>query len=242
MTTPLRHRLKPAARRLWLWSRDWPLLASFVVVLVFCAIAMLAIDRPLALALKAHVGPQLEGFFKTITVLGDASGYIVVGLVAMLVLRALANLSVSEEHFTRYRRLGRVALFFLAAMLGSGALVSVLKFSIGRLRPRYLFESGLYGFQPFNAEWAMNSFPSGHSQAIFAAMTALYFIYPRYDVAYFALAILIAMSRVVTSVHYLSDTVMGAWLAVAVVILIRRLFWARGIDVQVKLARDRQLV
>jgi membrane-associated phospholipid phosphatase len=242
MTTKLRHRLRPAARRLWLWSRDWPLVASFAVALAVSLIAMLAIDRPLALALKANVGPQLEGFFKTITVLGDATGYIVVGLVAMLVLRALANLAVSEEHFTRYRRLGRVALFFLLSMLVSGGLVLLLKFVIGRLRPRALFESGLYGFQPFQTEWAMNSFPSGHSQAIFAAMTALYFIYPRYDVAYFALAILIAMSRVVTTVHFLSDTVMGAWLAVAAVILLRRLFLSRGIEVQVKLARDRKLV
>jgi len=52
-------------------------------------------------------------------------------------------------------------------------LVNLLKYLIGRIRPRHLFEQGLYGFSPLNTQWGMNSFPSGHSQAIFAAMAKL---------------------------------------------------------------------
>lgn len=223
-------------------TRRWPLAASFVYVLLFCAFSYAVIDRPLALALKKGVTPETEGFFKTITVLGDATGYLVAAAVLVLILRTIAHSSLSNADFQRYRAYGRSALYAFLVMASSGILVNLLKYLIGRIRPRHLFEQGLYGFEPLNTQWGMNSFPSGHSQAIFAAMMALYFIYPRYDAAYLALAFLIALSRVMITVHYLSDTVMGAWLAICAAILWRRYFAARGHDVQIRLERDRKLV
>jgi membrane-associated phospholipid phosphatase len=235
-------RIRPWMDPLGAWTRRHPRLAGFVYVAAFCALSMLLIDQPVARYFKSAITPETFGFFRTITVLGDASGFIAVGAVAVLAFKTLAHFAITDERFLRYRRLGRVALFFLSVMLASGALILTLKFVIGRLRPRYLFESGLYGFQPFNWEWAMNSFPSGHSQAIFAAMTALWVIYPRYDVAYFILAGLIAFSRVPITVHYVSDTVMGAFLAIIVTLWVRDLFEARGASPRIRPERDRKLI
>jgi membrane-associated phospholipid phosphatase len=223
-------------------TRAWPLAASFVYVLLFCVFSYFVIDRPLALALKQNATPEIVSFFKTITVLGDATGYLVVAAVLVLILRTMAHSSIRNIDFQRYRSWGRSALYAFLVMAGSGLLVNLLKYLIGRIRPRHLFEQGLYGFEPLNTQWGMNSFPSGHSQAIFAAMMALFFIYPRYDAAYLVLAFMIALSRVMITVHYLSDTVMGAWIAVAAAILLRRYFTHKGYDVQIRLERDRRLV
>lgn len=222
-------------------TRRWPLAASFVYVLLFCALSYVAFDKPLALALKQSVTPHTEGFFKTITVLGDATAYLVVAAVLMLVLRTMAHGSIRNIDFQRYRAYGRSALYAFLVMASSGLLVNLLKYLIGRVRPRHLFEQGLYGFEPLNTQWGMNSFPSGHSQAIFAAMMALFFIYPRYDAAYLLLAFLIALSRIMITVHYLSDTVMGAWIAIAAAVLWRRYFQFKGYEIQIYLERDRKL-
>jgi membrane-associated phospholipid phosphatase len=74
----------------------------------------------------------------------------------------------------------------------------------------------------------MNSFPSGHSQAAFAAMTALLIIFPRHAALWLTIAVLVALSRVVTTVHYLSDAVAGSWLAICVTVALARAFRARG--------------
>jgi membrane-associated phospholipid phosphatase len=234
----LRIFLEEAARL----TRRWPLTASFVYVLVFCAFSYLAIDRPLAMALKHGVTDETMGFFKTVTVLGDATAYLVIAAVLALILRAKAHISLSNIDFKRFRAYGHSALYAFLVLATSGLLVNLLKYLIGRIRPRHLFEQGLYGFSPLNTQWGMNSFPSGHSQAIFAAMMALFFIYPRYDVAYLALAFLVALSRVMITVHYLSDTVMGAWIAIASAVLLRRYFDAKGHKIQIRLERDKSLV
>ncbi|MBF0268349.1 MAG: phosphatase PAP2 family protein [Alphaproteobacteria bacterium] len=234
--------LKIALHEIRRLTAAWPLTASFLYVLVFCAFSYVAIDKPLALALKEGVSPETLSFFKTITVLGDATGYLVVAAVALLILRTMAHSSVRNIDFQRYRSWGRAALYALLVMVTSGLLVNLLKYLIGRIRPRHLFEQGMYGFEPFNTQWGMNSFPSGHSQAIFAAMMALYFIYPRYDAAYLVLAFLIALSRVMITVHYLSDTVMGAWIAIAAAVLLRRYFTLKGYDIQIRLERDKRLI
>ena len=73
-------------------------------------------------------------------------------------------------------------------------------------------------------------------------MTALTLILPRYDAAFMAIAILVAASRVLTSVHFLSDAVMGAWLGTVVTLAIHHLLARRGIDVRLRCERDRRLV
>jgi len=236
-TAGLRQALTRQVRR----SRGRPLLWTTLYAALVIALGYVALDRPLAWWAKAHVTGEAEGFWKTVTTLGLGgiwlvpSGLIWVGL--MLAWRA----APLQEVRARLGRMAWVPGFFFVAVAGSGLLNTLIKVLIGRTRPKMLFEDGVYSFVPLTHAYATNSFPSGHSQAAFAAMTALTLIFPRYDIAFITVAVLVTASRVLTSVHFLSDAVMGAWLGAVFTLALHRLLLKRGIDVRVRLERDRRL-
>jgi undecaprenyl-diphosphatase len=64
------------------------------------------------------------------------------------------------------------------------------------------------------------SFPSGHAALSFAAATVLAFALPRWRALWFAIATVIAVSRVYIGVHYPLDVVCGMLLGLAVGILV----------------------
>ncbi len=237
----LRGKAVPALAAQAARTRARPLTWATVYVAVFCLLSMLALDQPVALWLKAHVGGDVEGFFKVVTRLGEAEFYLVPAGMLWVGFLALGVRAATHGARARWRRLSFTPAFLFLSVAVSGLISNAIKMSLGRYRPRYLFESGLYGFEPFNTQWAMNSFPSGHSQAAFAAMTALMVIFPRYDVLWIMIAVLVAASRVAITVHFLSDAVAGSYLAVAVTILLARALRARGIDPRVRLPRDSRL-
>jgi len=212
-----------------------------VHVTLFCLLSYALFDRPLALAFKAHLGSQAEGFFKIVTTLGLGGVWLVPGALIWAYCRWRQHQAVYFDSQSHFRRFAHAAGFFFLSGAASGIAGTLVKFCVGRYRPRALFDQGLYGFSPFNTEWTSNSFPSGHSQAAFAAMTALVVILPRYDLLWLLVAVLVAASRVATSVHYLSDVAMGSYLGIAGTVLLHRLYVARGIDVRLRFARDKRL-
>ncbi|SDG67553.1 phosphatase PAP2 family protein [Roseospirillum parvum] len=132
-----------------------------------------------------------------------------------------------EAAIARWRQHARSWVFMLANMLAAGILLHVIKLTVGRPRPKHLIDDGTYfGFEPFSG---FNSFPSGHSQAIFSALIALAFMVPKYTKWLMGLAVLVALSRVGVSAHYLSDVVMGSYLAIAVAFALKTRFEAAGV-------------
>jgi membrane-associated phospholipid phosphatase len=244
MAADMRLRVQPAwavVEAVARFCRRRPLTGGTAVAAVFGLLSFLLFDRPLAWFLKAHMGGDFEGFLKTVTNLGLGGVYLIPSglLVVVLVLSALSAPSLARRH-ALFAKAWVPGFVFLSVAV-SGLLNNLVKFVLGRYRPRYLFDEGLYGFTYLNHSWAMNSFPSGHSQAAFAAMTALTLVFPRYDIAFYAIAVLVAASRFLTTVHFLSDTIAGAWLGMLVTILIHRALTKRGIDVRGRMERDRRL-
>ncbi|MBI4158963.1 phosphatase PAP2 family protein [Candidatus Woesearchaeota archaeon] len=87
---------------------------------------------------------------------------------------------------------------FLICYLITMSIVFLLKNSLGRERP-----SGYEG------EELYNSFPSGHSAAVFSALN---FVSEKY-IRYWALiSILVIISRVYLGFHYMSDALAGAFI------------------------------
>jgi membrane-associated phospholipid phosphatase len=208
---------KPLLRRL---------AVAFVLVLAFCVVSYLWIDRPLALWFKANLAPPWSIVLDRITRLGLGGVWLIPAGVCAVVFRWL-QISAKTDRAERNWRLGANGAFFLfATVAASGLTVDLLKGVIGRLRPYELFQHHLYGFAPLTIEWSRNSFPSGHGQTAFAALSAFAVALPRWRVPLFAAAILIAASRVILSVHYLSDVAMGSFLGLAGTLLLARLFAA----------------
>jgi len=227
--------------RQWARTTHRPLTWMTVYAAALIVLGYVGLDRPLALWLKAQVGGEFEGFLKTVTHLGLAGLWLVpsglLWIAIMLAWRAAPLLEIR----TRLGRAAWIPAFVFLSVAVSGLINLALKSGLGRYRPRALFEDGIYGFAPLTHGYLTNSFPSGHTQAAFAAMTALMLVFPRYDALFMLVAVLVAASRVLTTVHFLSDAVMGAWLGVVVTVLLHRLLARRGIDVRLRFERDRRL-
>ena len=222
-----------AARGLMRFSRRFPWTAATLCVSAICAVLMAFFDIPLAHALRNNLPSETFGFFKVLTDIGLTGLWYVLAAAMLLGARILAGFSSTIVRHDQFMNLARSAWFMILSMASSAILVQVIKFAFGRYRPRYLFEEGLYGFDPFGVHLAMYSFPSGHTQTVVAAMTALTLIYPRYNLLYILVAVLIGSSRALTSIHYPSDVIMGAYVGFAVTMGLRHLFERHGRSVRV---------
>ena len=100
----------------------------------------------------------------------------------------------------------------------------------GRARPGLLVEHGIYGFRLFTRDYDFSSFPSGHAAFIFGVVVALSVVRPGYRSALLAVATVVALSRVLAGVHYLSDVLAGAALGSLVALAALRLLRRHGLE------------
>ena len=119
--------------------------------------------------------------------------------------------------------LKRVVYAYIAAQLIFAFLaVRVLKIVCGRARPS---DGSEFTFFSMDADY--NSFPSGHSADAFVSGVFLYYLlkkskYASYRFLPFVYAALMALSRVVVNVHFLTDAIagsaigiLGTWLCIS---------------------------
>jgi membrane-associated phospholipid phosphatase len=211
--------------------RRWPLASGSLIVALISVFSMAVMDRPLALWMKGHVGGDLEGFFKIVTQLGLGAVYLVPSGVAVLVCGLGVRKAMVPENRRRWAEYGWRCGFLFLAVASGGLVGSLIKVMVGRARPILLFEQNFYGMQGFTRGWAWNSFPSGHSQAAWAAMTALIILAPRHVALWVTIAVLVSLSRVATTVHFLSDVVAGGWLGILGAVVVARALERRGYSI-----------
>lgn len=197
------------------------------LVAAACLVLALTLDAPLARLFKATISGSVKETLAGLTDIGLASWWFGLALIVLAGALALTRLpTVAAATAARAARALRAALFLLAVMAVSGVIVTLAKHAIGRFRPSLLFREDLYGAAPFSLAAGAHSFPSGHSQAIFAAMTTLSLLFPRHRAAFLTLAVTVAASRVLLTVHFLSDAVMGAFVGIATALILQPLFTA----------------
>ncbi len=134
----------------------------------------------------------------------------------------------------RQKNKGRFQKFIFPPLsaLFAGILTHLLKWPLGRWRPKALFEHDMYGFElfgpikaslakglgmhfsfcdahPFARSGLLISFPSGHTSSMMGLMTAISILQPRYRWPCFALGILFGSTRVIESAHFPSDVLGG---------------------------------
>lgn len=177
----------------------------FILVLVLALGAIVSyfwLDQSLAIYFSASNLELLHQVSRKLTDLGEAD--ILFGILFLVYL--LTRWSPRKDHFAHWALVSSLSLVF------SGLMNQILKFIVGRQRPHLspTFANDL--FDHFNLHWHWQSFPSGHSEAIFAFVTCLAALKlgrgP--NLIFFLIATGIASTRVILQQHFLSDVLIGA--------------------------------
>lgn len=87
----------------------------------------------------------------------------------------------------------------------SSVIAMALKTILGRARPVVYFNQESFGFFGWHSERQFHSFPSGHTTSITSLCIGLLILFPRYCYYWIALCLLVIISRVLLTYHYLSD-------------------------------------
>jgi membrane-associated phospholipid phosphatase len=115
-----------------------------------------------------------------------------------------------------------VMMFAQIAIAGLSS--NLFKFILARHRPNMLHKEGEYGFEWFSADYSQNSFPSGHTTTVAAAVVVLWLWLPRWRVAWVLLLLAVGVSRVLDRAHYPGDVFGGVTLAIVMTFAVQRLF------------------
>ena len=102
-----------------------------------------------------------------------------------------------------------------------------LKFIFGRYWPQTfkgnnlsLLHDGAYGFNPFH--WGINysSFPSGHTATVFAFVTIVWAMYPRFRWISVIMCKMVSIALMVLYYHFVSDLLAGAYMGIVIGIIV----------------------
>ena len=206
----------------WTVIKQPPLGIVLVITAFICVLLGIEFDRDVIIFIKNNSQYFYTDIFRIITNAGDATFWLLLaaaGITFCVYIRRSQYL-VSYHHQLKVYLLQLI--FITSAWLLSGVIHHAIKIVLGRYRPRYLFSENWYGINPLNFNIAHNSFPSGHTQTIFAITVGLTLLYPRLGIFLMPLAVSVGISRVVLIAHYPSDVLFGAYLGIATVILVKR--------------------
>lgn len=159
--------------------------------------ALLTHEYQLILFLRSIDNPLLEDMGRV----GNGLGHGVTLIMLCLFLLACGLLTAHQTAL-------RAGLHGLIAHALAGALVQIIKHTVGRPRPRYAHQE-IWQWGP-SLEGGFDAFPSGHSTASFAVATVLAWHFPRWKWVWYSSAIFVAWSRVVKGSHFPSDVLTGA--------------------------------
>jgi len=119
-------------------------------------------------------------------------------------------------------RLSRLWYGSIIVYLMSGIFIQLIKFTVGRPRPKLLPE---YDPAWFETAARMHSWPSGHTTTTFALLACLLPFYTRkIQIILIFIAMSIGFSRVGLGSHYMSDVLSGAVLGYVIGALLREKF------------------
>ena len=220
---PVRPNASPALRIF----PDWPTRIAVALVGAALALASMAYVDPVIQEAQHAVRGGFAIFFEIVTDVGK-SGWLLWPTGIMLVVIGLVMPPVRGFADKVVLALAARLAFLMAAVGGSGLIIAIVKRLIGRARPRYFEQLGTLHFDPTAWSSSFASFPSGHSQTAFAIAVAFSCLFPRWRKLLLALAVLIAVSRIVVDAHYFTDIVVGSAWGAWFTVMTRDWFARRG--------------
>lgn len=148
-------------------------------------------------------------FFWTFTDLGKAHWSLVpTGLIGIVIL------ALDWDRMSRSMRDAVHVLFLqvsyvFTVVVASGLLAVLLKWTLGRARPKLSATLGPTHFDFLALDSQFTSFPSGHATTVGAVAVCLALLIPSWARMILVLAFWLSASRIMVSAHYPSDVVAG---------------------------------
>ncbi len=109
----------------------------------------------------------------------------------------------------------------LLVLSSSHLFVHIIKRKINRQRPYVVLNNIEILIEPFESY----SFPSGHTTSSFSVALVLSFYFPLLSPVFILMALLVSISRVYLGVHYPSDILIGAFIAIIFFYIIHYVFF-----------------
>lgn len=184
--------MKQIERWFSILTNPWVIAIYWLVVVI----SYFYLDQPLALYLHSlNLDPKFP-ILSWITQLGSAKIYIILLLVLALICRYIIQNKKAERYFWFLW-----LCVFIANLVGS-----VFKTILGRARPEELINHQQFGFTGWHfGQDAFSSFPSGHVTVVTSLLVGLTVLFPRYCYAFLTTAVIVIITRVLLTRHYLSD-------------------------------------
>ena len=194
-----------------------------ICVLLTCSIFIFFLDQPFTMFLFSYRKSIVIQGFDYIR-----EGLTFYTLQIYLVFLVISVILFKKKHIFNFS-------FLLITDIICQLLTRLLKHSFGRSRPFSLIENDEYDFywinHPncgslsetsyaydfFDGVYCYDSFPSGHTSSAFCMAFSIGLLYPSLRPILLFYACSVAIGRVMTTIHYFSDIVFGAYLAFVVV-------------------------
>ncbi|HYC13894.1 MAG TPA: phosphatase PAP2 family protein [Stellaceae bacterium] len=221
------------AARLGRVGAIWALYALFTLAGVLVCYSL--VDRPVALFFHRADPAEVEAF-RFITRFGVSTYYLIGSALAAAALWLAARHASLRERAKHLRQWAAAALFLFLSIAVSGLATDLLKIVFGRARPKLFFANETFGFDWWGGKADFWSFPSGHATTAVAIGAALYCLWPRLLPLYVVFALLVSLSRLAIGAHYVSDVIFATFVAIGIVVLLRRGFERRGIHLPARAA------
>jgi len=189
--------------------RSWFLLTA--ILFFFSFISYTSLDLPLFRLLYPHRGDALFYPVELLTAMGKSTWYIILSLILFV------------YWIDKKPKWSDAALLILSTTVISGILVNIVKVIFGRARPQLYANEHLYGFFWAKMDVLYRSFPSGHATTAIAVWLGFALLFPRYRRWLIGVGVLIALSRVLLTQHYLSDVLIGGWLGAMTTLVLYRM-------------------
>ncbi len=197
----------------------------FTVVAVLVSYRLFDLD--IAVYFHSRSGDSMWYFFEWLTQFGEGGYWILIPWAVYLAYRYLPQsllASITWVYNNASRKMYSFAYIGLTAFW-SGLLVNILKLIFARHRPDDFFEKDLFGITWFDHGYRLASFPSGHSTTAIGVAMALALLFPRYRLPVMIIGVMVLFSRVVLYEHYLSDTIMGAFVGAMSALYLHRKYY-----------------
>jgi membrane-associated phospholipid phosphatase len=182
------------------------------IVLIFCFL----IDIPVLEYFSQEHLEWLRLHARNITDIALAENWFAICFLTVAISQGVIKFSRIEAKRNKAKKSLNWALHFLSGLIFSGVLVHLFKFIAGRYRPVTIIKEEIdfaHHFHWFSLHHDYQSFPSGHTQVIFCAFIYLSFLIPNHTKKILFVAIVLALTRIITLYHFPSDVWFGCILA-----------------------------